>query len=64
MGVDRGNRNYYSCGGFGYLVRNCRNRGNRTGERRRLKYRERRMIEGENGQDNNLNGDRDLIILD
>ncbi len=24
IGIDRGNRNYYSCGGFGYLVWNCR----------------------------------------
>ena len=24
IGIDRGNRNYYSCGGFGYLVWNFR----------------------------------------
>ena len=42
MDVDRReNRNYYSCGGFSYLARNCRNRriGNRIGEGRRLEYR-------------------------
>ena len=22
--IDKGNRNYYSCGGFGHLARNCR----------------------------------------
>jgi len=64
MDIDRGNRNCYSCGEFGYLVRNCRNRENRIGDRRRLEYRERRMIERGNRQDNNLNGDKDLIILD
>ena len=26
MEVDRG-RNYYACGGFGHMARNCRNRG-------------------------------------
>jgi len=63
MDVDRGNRNCYSCEGFGYLARNCRNRGNRIGKRRRLEYRKRRMIEEGNRQDNNLNRDIDLIIL-
>ena len=62
--VDRENRNCYNCGGFGHLARNCRNRG--TGGRirkgRRLEYRngnnkQRRMIKGENRQDNNLNGE-------
>jgi len=38
MDMDRTNRN---CGGFGYIARNCRNRGtrNRIGKERRLKYR-------------------------
>ena len=42
--VDRNNRNYYNCGGFGHLARNCRNRGieNRIGEGRRLGYRNNR----------------------
>jgi len=48
MKVDRGNRNCYSCGEFEHLVRNCRNRENRIREGRRLEYRKRRMIEGEN----------------
>ena len=38
-------------------------------EERRLEYKknkngERRIIEGENRQNNNLNGNRDLIVLD
>jgi len=46
----RENRNCYTCGGFGYLARNCRNRG--IGANRRM----------ETDQDNsNLNGDRDLV---
>jgi len=48
MDVDRReNRNCYNCGGFGHLVRNCRNRGigNRIGNGRRLKYGQRLMIE-------------------
>ena len=36
--INRRNRNYYSCGGFGYLAKNCRNRENRIGEERRLEY--------------------------
>ena len=52
------------------MTRNCRNRrtGDRIGKGRRLEYREnrnkkeRRMIEGEDKQ-NNLNGEQDLILL-
>ena len=62
MNIDRGNQNCYSCGGFGHLVRNCRNRGNRIGKERRLGYRERRMIERGNEQNRNLNRERDLIV--
>jgi len=70
MEVDCGNRNCYNYRKFGYLARNCRNRGieGRIGKRRRLEYRrnenngERRMIEGGNRQ-NNLNGDRDLVVV-
>jgi len=61
MDVDRReNRNCYSCGGFRYLVRNCRNRrgGNRIGEGRRLEYRS-----NEDKKQNNLNGEQDLIFL-
>jgi len=67
MNVDRANRNCYSYGGFGHLSRNCRNRGigNRIEKGRKLEYGNRRMIEEGNGQNNsNLNGNRDLIILD
>jgi len=63
MDVDWGNRNCYNCRGFGYLARNCRNRGtgNRIGEGRRLEYSSngnngQRRIEGGNRQDN-LNGE-------
>jgi len=61
MEVDKSNRNCYNCGEFGYLARNYRNRTeqNRIGEERRLKYRD-------NGKEeqNNLNGERDLILFD
>jgi len=71
MEVDKSNRNCYSCGGFGHLARNCRNRGaeNRIGKGRRLEYDgngnngQRRMMEGGNRQDN-LNGEGDLIVFD
>ncbi len=63
MNVDQGNKNCYNCRDFGHLVRNCRNRGNRIGEGRRLEYRERRIIEERNRQ-NNLNREGDLIVLD
>ena len=51
MDMDWKNRNCYSCGGFGYLARNCKNREieNRIGKGKRLEYRQRLMIEGENG---------------
>jgi len=69
--VDHRNKNCYNCKGFGHLARNCRNRetGDRIGKERRLEYenrnnRQRKMIEGENKQDNNLNRKQDLILLD
>jgi len=72
MEVDWENRNCYNCRCFGHIARYCRNRGieGKIGEGKRLKYqgnknnRKRRRIEGENGQSNNLNRDRDLIVLD
>ena len=53
------------------MTRYCKNRGieDKIGEGRRLEYREnenneeRRIIERENGQNNNLNRDEDLIVL-
>ena len=40
MNIDCGNKNCYNCRRFGYLARNCRNKGmgNRIGEGRRLEY--------------------------
>ena len=68
MEVDKTNRNYYDCGGFGHLVRNCRNRNmkGKIGKSRRLEYRQRRITKGVNrqSQNNNLNGEQDLILLD
>ena len=49
MDVDRReNRNYYACGGFEHLARNCRNRG--MGMNRRMEV----------DQDSNLNGEGGL----
>ena len=58
MDIDCGNRNCYNCRGFGYLARNCRNKRveNRIGEKKRLEY-------GQNNGQNNLNGERDLIVF-
>jgi len=65
-------RNCYNCRGFGHIARHYRNRGteSRIREGRRLEYRrnknneEKRIIEEGNGWNNNLNGDRDLIVPD
>ena len=58
--VDRGNRNCYSYRGFGDLARNCRNRRieDKIGKSKRLEYK------NKNNRQNNLNRDRDLIVLD
>ena len=51
MEVDRKeNRNCYSCGGFGHLARNHRNRG--VGSNRRIEHEE---------NNNDLNGDGGLM---
>jgi len=57
MEVDR-KRNCYSCRGFRYLVRNCRNRG-RIGQGRRIEY-----GDNSNNRQRNLNGEKNLIVLD
>ena len=66
MDVDHRNRNCYNYREFGHLARNCKNKGieNKIGQGRRLEYggvnnRQRLIEEGQN----NLNGDRDLIVL-
>jgi len=58
MDVDWKNRNYYNCGGFGHVARNCRNRRirNRIGERRGLEY------EQNNGQRLRIKEEMDRII--
>ena len=65
MKVNQGNRNCYSCRGFGHLARNCRSRGarNRIGKRKRLEYKQRMTMEG-NHRQNNLNREEDLVVLD
>jgi len=50
MDVDRSRRNYYTCGGFGYLARHCRNWG--MGMNRRMEV---------DQNNNNLNGDGGLV---
>jgi len=65
MEVDRSNRNCYNYGGFGHLVKHCRNRGteNRMEEGRRLEYGGQRREEEGKGP-SNLNGEGDLIVFD
>jgi len=70
MNIDRG-RNCYTCGGFEHMAQHCRNRGtvNRIGEGKRLEYKsrkkngQRRITRGENKQQDDLNRERDLILL-
>jgi len=64
MEVDRSDRNCYNSGGFGHLVKHCRNRGteNRIGERRRLEYEGQRREEEGKGS-SNLNGKGNLIVF-
>ena len=60
MNVDRKEgRNCYNCGGFRHIAKHCKNKGNRIGEERRLKYsgnKGQRRIEGGN-REQNLNGE-------
>ena len=70
MEVDYENRNCYNCEEFGHLSRNCKNKeiGGRIGKSRKLKYRngnngQRRASERENRQNNNLNRNKNLIVL-
>ena len=61
--VDRG-RNCYACGGFGHMVRNCRNRGRgRPMDRRRVEYGGGRIEEIFDQRDN-LKGVENLELLD
>jgi len=64
ININKNNRNCYNYRGFGHLVRTCKNRGieGRIGEGRRLEYgngnnRHKGMIEEENENNNNLNGE-------
>ena len=50
-------RNCYSCGGFGHLAKNYRNR-ERIEQGRRLEYRE-----NQNNEQRNLNREENLIVL-
>ena len=63
MDIDRG-RNYYTCGGFGHMARNCRNRGmrGRVGENRRVEYGG-GQIEEIMDISNNLKGAENLELL-
>jgi len=71
MNVNRENKNWHNHREFGHLARNCKNKGTggRIGKGRRMEYvnrnnGQRRMIEGGNKQNSNLNGDKNLIVLD
>ena len=61
--IDRG-RNYYACGGFGHMVRHCRNRGRRRPmDGRWVEYRGGRIEEIYDQRDN-LKGVENLELLD
>ena len=61
MEIDRG-RNCFACGGFGHMVRHCRNRGRRVAENRRVEYRGGQIEEITNFS-NNLKVGEDLELL-
>ena len=50
-------RNCYNCGRFGYLAQNCRRQI--MGQNKRMEYKD-----NKNHRQNNLNRERDLIVLD
>jgi len=50
-------RNYYSCGGFGHLVQNCRN-WRIVGQERRIEY------EDNMNMRDNLKEEESLVVLD
>jgi len=54
MNIDYG-RNCYSYGRFGHITRNCRNK--------KIIEQERRLEYG-NNENNNLNGEKSLVVLD
>jgi len=56
INIDR-ERNYYSCGGFGHLAQKYKRQGI-VGQGRRAEYEDNRNTR------NNLNRERDLIVLD
>ena len=50
MDVDRReNRNCYTCGGFGHLARNCKNRGMRMNRRMKVNQDTNSNLNGEEG---------------
>ena len=63
MDIDHG-RNCYTCGGFGHMARNCRNRGQRERvvDNRRVEYGGGRIEEIVN-LTNNLKEDENLELL-
>jgi len=62
MEVDRG-RNFYACGGFGHMARNCRNWGQRrVVDNRRVEYGGGRIEEISNFE-NNLKEGENLELL-
>ena len=64
MDVDQENKNCFNCRRFGYIARNCRNKGtgNRIEKGRRLEYGQMLAIE-ENNRQNNLKEKENLIIF-
>jgi len=57
INIDRG-KNYYSCGEFRHLARNCRN-WEIVGQERRLEY-----GDNLNNMNNNLNGKESMVVFD